>query len=307
MKHSATETYARIATLILALFLATPALADAMNVYLALGDSLAFGVTNITPVSFGDQGYVSLYADFLASQANGLRPQVVNLAVPGETGTGFFTAVSPFGLPPHDLLSSVNLNYHGDGALSQDALLLNTLAGEAAAGRTITNVTFALGSNDVTAFIALHPDFLTLPSDQQQQLITAFFDVLGNNYILVLSQLRAALPDARILLLNYCNPFAGFPPDDAFNIANTIFDQGQTSLINGLAGPFHASVVDINAPFRGHENEPSMTGGRSLTRMKIGENAGVGRRSAGVGTGVSSETKLAGSACGNPRLVRRPV
>jgi L-ribulokinase len=36
------------------------------------------------------------------------------------------------------------------------------------------------------------------------------------------------------------------------------------------------------------------------------ENAGVGKRSAGLGTGVSSETKLAGFACRNPRLVRRP-
>jgi hypothetical protein len=57
------------------------------------------------------------------------------------------------------------------------------------------------------------------------------------------------------LLLNYYNPFGGFPPDDPFNIANTIFDQGQTSLITSLAGPFHATVVDINTPFRGRENE----------------------------------------------------
>jgi lysophospholipase L1-like esterase len=198
---------------------------------------------------------VSLYADFLATQANGIRPRVVNLAIPGEASTGLFTAVSPPGLPPHDLLASVNLNYHGDGSLSQDVLLLNTLAAEGAAGRAITNVSFAIGSNDVTSFIALHPDFFSLPPDQQQQLISEFFGVLTNNYVIVLSQLRSALPEARILLLNYYNPFGGFPPDDPFNIANTIFDQGQTSLITSLAGPFHASVVDINTPFRGRENE----------------------------------------------------
>lgn len=260
MKRNETAIYARMAPVLLSLFLTTPACADSMNIYLALGDSIAFGVTDITPVSFGDQGYVSLYADFLATQYNGVRPQVVNLAVPGETSPAFFTAISPLGLPPHDLLTSVNLNYNGDGALSQDALLLSTLAGEAAAGRTITDVSFAIGSNDVTAFIALHPDFLSLPIDQQQQLISAFFDELGDNYVLVLSQLRAALPDARILLLNYYNPYGGFPPDDPFNIANMIFDQGQTSLINDLAGPFHASVVDINTPFRGHETELTFIG-----------------------------------------------
>jgi hypothetical protein len=134
---------------------------------------MAFGVTDVTPVSFGDQGYVSLYADFLATQANGIRPRVVNLAIPGETSTGFFTALSPFGLPPHDLLASVNLNYHGDGSLSQDALLLDTLAAEAAAGRVIANVSFAVRSNDLTAFVALHPDFFTLPPAQPQCAISA--------------------------------------------------------------------------------------------------------------------------------------
>jgi hypothetical protein len=74
MKRNETAIYARIASVILGLFLTTPACADSMNVYLALGDSIAFGVTDFTPVSFGDQGYVSLYADFLASQNNGTRP-----------------------------------------------------------------------------------------------------------------------------------------------------------------------------------------------------------------------------------------
>ena len=255
MKRNETKRHAAIVRAILMLLLASLSRADPIGTYLALGDSIAFGVTNVTPVSFGDRGYVSLYADFLAIQANGIRPRVVNLAIPGEASTGFFTAVSPPGLPPHDLLASVNLNYHGDGSLSQDVLLLNTLAAEAAAGHAITSFSFAIGSNDVTSFIALHPDFLSLPPAQQQQLISEFFGVLTNNYVIVLSQLRSALPEARILLLNYCNPFGGFPPDDPFNIANTIFDQGQTSLITSLAGPFHASVVDINAPFRGRENE----------------------------------------------------
>lgn len=237
------------------LLLGTMCRADTMETYLALGDSIAFGVTDVTPISFGDQGYVSLYADFLATQANGIRPHVVNLAIPGESSAGFFTAVSPPGLPPHDLLASVNLNYQGDGSLSQDALLLQTLATEAAGGRTITNVSLGIGDNDLISFEALHPDFLSLPPEQQQQLISTFFTTLSDNYIRVLSQLRAALPNARILLLNYYNPLGGFPPDDPLNIGNIIFDEGQTSLITSLASPFHASVVDINTPFRGHEKE----------------------------------------------------
>jgi lysophospholipase L1-like esterase len=255
MKCNESKVLTRIALVSLSLFSAAVSRADPIETYLALGDSIAFGVTNVFPVSFGDQGYVSLYADFLATQANGIRPHVVNLAIPGETSTSFFTAVSPPGYAPHDLLASVNLNYQGAAFLSQDALLLNTLAAEAATGRAIRNVSFAIGDNDLLAFEALHPDFFSLPSAQQQQLISAFFAVLSDNYVLVLSQVRSALPDARILLLNYYNPLGRFPPDDPFNIANMIFDQGQTSLITGLAGPFHASVVDINTAFRGHENE----------------------------------------------------
>jgi len=255
MGRNDSKVQTRIAFVILPLFMAGVSRADPIETYLALGDSIAFGVTNVFPVSFGDQGYVSLYADFLATQANGMRPHVVNLAIPGETSTSFFTAVSPPGLPPHDLLASVNLNYNGTGFLSQDGLLLNTLAAEATAGRAITNVSFAIGDNDLLAFDALHPDFFSLPPAQQQQLISAFFGVLSDNYVLVLSQVRSALPDARILLLNYYNPLGGLAPDDPFNIANMIFDQGHTSLITGLAGPFHASVVDINTAFRGHENE----------------------------------------------------
>jgi lysophospholipase L1-like esterase len=229
--------------------------AGPLQTYLALGDSIAFGVTDITPVSFGDQGYVSLYADFLATLSNGVRPRVVNLAIPGETSTGFFTAVSPAVLPPHDLLASVNLNYQADPSMSQDALLLTTLAAEAAAGYAITYVSFAIGENDLAPFEALHPDFLMLPPLQQQQLISAFFTTLADNYVAVLSQIRAALPDARLLLLNYFNPDGSLPPDNPFNIANTIFDQGQNALIESLAGPFHATVVDINTPFRGRETE----------------------------------------------------
>jgi lysophospholipase L1-like esterase len=255
MKRTESEALTRIAFIILALLVAGVSRADPIETYLALGDSIAFGVTNVIPVSFGDQGYVRLYADFLATQANGMRPHVVNLAIPGETSTSFFTAVSPPGYAPHDLLASVNLNYHGAGSLSQDALLLNTLAAEATTGRVITNVSFAIGDNDLLAFEALHPDFFSLPPAEQQQLISTFFAVLSDNYVLALSQVRSALPDARILLLNYYNPLGGFPPDDPFNIANIIFDQGQTSLITGLAGPFHASVVDINPAFRGYENE----------------------------------------------------
>jgi len=68
----------------LAILFAAPAIAGPLETYLALGDSIAFGQTDIIPVSLGDQGYVTLYADFLAKQNAGVRPNVANLAFPGD-------------------------------------------------------------------------------------------------------------------------------------------------------------------------------------------------------------------------------
>src|SRR4051812_4210107 len=81
---------------------------DRGRTYIALGDSLAFGVTNITPVSFGDQGYVKPYADWLATRDDGGRPKVINLAIPGETSDSFFTGVLP---PWYSRNVLTNLNY----------------------------------------------------------------------------------------------------------------------------------------------------------------------------------------------------
>jgi lysophospholipase L1-like esterase len=251
-----TDTRSKCAALgVLAMLFPAPAIADALQTYLALGDSIAFGQTDVIPVSVGDQGYVALYADFLATQNAGIRPNVVNLAFPGETSTGFFTGVSPLGLPPHEVLDSFNLNYQADPTQSQNSLMLSKIASEAAAGRVISHISFALGVNDLIPFELQHPDFFTLPPDQQQALTNEFAGTLTANYVAALSEIRAALPHAELLLLNYYNPAAIFGPTDLFNIINEIFDSGQTTLINSLAGPFGARVVDIHTPFQGHESE----------------------------------------------------
>src|ERR1700692_2109990 len=93
----------RIAAILLAIH---PCLVTAgpVQTYLALGDFIAFVETDVIPVSFGDQGYVKPFADFLASQNGGDRPDVVNLAFPGETSTSFFTAIQPPGDVPHTTL-----------------------------------------------------------------------------------------------------------------------------------------------------------------------------------------------------------
>ena len=107
----------RIATAAaLMLLIACPSIAGPVQTYLALGDSIAFGETDVIPVSFGDQGYVKPFADFLATQNGGTRPDVINLAFPGETSSSFFTAVPPPGFAPHTALDGFNLNYQANPA-----------------------------------------------------------------------------------------------------------------------------------------------------------------------------------------------
>lgn len=237
----------------LVLGLPTVATAGPIQDYLALGDSLAFGETNTIPTSFGDQGYVSPYADFLAGQNGGVRPTVINLAFPGETSTSFFTGVTPPGFASHTSEDAFNLNYQANPAQTQNSLMLATIAAAQAAGHAITHVSFSLGTNDLIAFEALHLDFFSLTPAQQQALVTAFFATLTGNYVAVLGELRTALPQAQILLLNTYNAAAIFGPADPFNIVNEIFDAGQTAMIDGLAGPFDATPVDIHDAFIGHE------------------------------------------------------
>jgi lysophospholipase L1-like esterase len=243
----------RSVVVLLTVLLPSVVIADPTQTYLALGDSIAFGETNIIPTSFGDQGYVKLYADFLATQNAGVRPDVINLAIPGETSTSFLTGISSPGFAVHSLLDSVNLNYQGNPLESQNSLMLNRIASERSAGHVISTVSFALGTNDLRPFELANPDFFSLPPLQQAALVNGFFATLTTNYITTLSEIRTALPDARLLLLNYYNPNAIFGPADVFNIIDAQFDAGQTEVIDGLATPFDARVVDIHTPFVGHE------------------------------------------------------
>src|SRR6516162_6331657 len=65
--------------------------------YLALGGTLDFGETNVRPTSYGDQGFVKPYADWLATQNGGVRPNVINLAIPSELSSTFFSGTNPDG------------------------------------------------------------------------------------------------------------------------------------------------------------------------------------------------------------------
>ncbi len=275
-------------TLILFLFAAaqgTPAQAQAQGRnYIALGDSYAFGYTTAAaPSSTGDQGYVALFADTLASRLGGVRPTVTNLAIPGETSTSFFTgaptvysnqAPLPGGLIdaplreqarndqypnlPFPQFSATGVTLPGD---PQSVALQNRLGQIKASGGTIDYITIQMGGNDILALFG-QSAFTSLSLSQQSLVLQTQFANLQARYISLLTSLANptfGAPGAQILLVGYADPFAGLGaanplagPNPA-NPISTQLTQQTNALLQGIAGSFGARYVDIYTPFVGNE------------------------------------------------------
>jgi lysophospholipase L1-like esterase len=228
--------------------------------YIALGDSVGFGITNnasYTELSDGDRGYVSLYADALAALTGGPRPAVINLSVFGDRSASFFTT--------EVTERELNTNYAGQ-TVSQAQRFQQVVAAELAAGRTVDRVTISMGANDLI-HLALDPAFQALPQDQQlAQAGQALADAaqnLGTIYGLV----RSLLPETQVLALGYYDPFPAVPESPATPLAGfaiPILNQ----IIAGAGETFGVQFVDVFPAFVGREAE--------LTYMTTEEPIGYG-------------------------------
>ena len=231
----------------LLLFAASFSRADPIQSYVALGDALAFGQTTATPqASFGDQGYVQQFANFLGTKNNGVVPNVINLALPGETSSTSFT---PDNSASRNAGAAANLNYGNDAAYtSQTSFLAGVAAAERAAGRTITTVTFALGLGDYLSLTNRRSfsqaDALAHGSRRRfRQLVSS----LQSNYVSALNQIHGVLPNANLYLLNYYNPYASLGPNNVNNQLFSIFANGQNQIIHSLAPQYNANIVDLSS------------------------------------------------------------
>ena len=240
------------AALIIASGLGIAERAEAGPVYLAIGDSLTFGIDPSTPSamapSYGDQGFVRPFADFLASGNGGVRPDVKNLAISGETSKSFFTGNPPAGWT--NRAPELNLNYP-DATTSQNSLMLSTISGIHAAGNTVGTVSFLIGSNDIFALVQT-PAFQGASEIAQKTMIAATLAGVEAHYLTVLSELKFLAPEAKVILPGYYNPFpAGTSEHD--------FYQGVLSAFNPMveadAKKFGATYVDLQTPFTGRELE----------------------------------------------------
>ena len=276
-----TTTLAALAAL--AVFVSSPARAQSRN-YIALGDSYAFGYTTPNaPSSFGDQGYVAPFADFLATRFGGVRPTVTNLAIPGETSTSFFTgaptvfnnqAPYPDGLIdapgreqarndnypdlPFPQFSPLGTPLPGN---AQSLALQSRLAQIKAGGGTTDIITIQMGGNDILALFG-QSAFTSLSSAQQNQVLQSQFLNLQTRYANLLTSLanpNTGAPGAQILLVGYADPFAGLGannplagPDPAHPLS-TQLTLTTNALIQGIANNFGVRYVDIYTPFVGNE------------------------------------------------------
>lgn len=223
--------------------------AAAANVYIALGDSITFGETDLLyRQSLGDRGYVAGYADALAARNGGVRPDVFNLAIDGETASSFMTGVGrtpPVAGRTDVPLQLENLHYNAASLVPQGSLFASTVAAESARGNTVGAVTITLGFNELGALSSL-------PPATALALIPQTLATYQANYTTVLTQVRSLLPTTNLSLLGYYNPFPADPGSPAAPIFNAAGVQ-LNGIIHSLATQFGASFVDTAGPFVGHE------------------------------------------------------
>ncbi|MBA8914163.1 SGNH/GDSL hydrolase family protein [Methylorubrum thiocyanatum] len=210
-------------------------IAEPAPTYLALGDSLAYGLQigklkgqiaegAVRPESF-DTGYVDVLAADLKRSAPGLT--VVNLGCPGESTTsfiagpcGFATTGKPFGTAPLPL----HVPYQGAQLAAATAYL-------AAHPGTVGTITLDIGINDLRAV-------QTACADQGADCIATRWPTALKgaeaNLKLILGQLREAAPRAHILVGTYYNWLAAV-------------DQGGDRFVEDLNRVIVAAAADAGA------------------------------------------------------------
>jgi lysophospholipase L1-like esterase len=208
---------------------------------LALGDSLTFGfqwatfyqsLPNVNPANF-NTGYVDDFMRSLTATATGKNSQVVNYGCPQETTTTFLKV--PCG---YQLLFPLHNSFSGSQMQAAEAFL-NSNRGR------VGTILISLGSND--ALSLTDKDIC----DTDLNCIAAHFpQVLGaltQNYATILTRLRAAAPDAEIIVLGLYNPAAIAVP--ATNALVVTINQ----VIEAVAATSHSVFVN---PFPAFNQAP---------------------------------------------------
>ncbi len=206
------------------------------GLYIALGDSLSFGVgaSDAKTTSFVGRVHESL----------GPAIELLNLGVPGATSD--------------DLLSNGTL----DRALSE----ITQRDGDTDPANDVQLVTLEIGGNDLLALYGsfvltgICPDVET--GFQKPECVQPLQTTLGHyrpNLTTILDRLAAADPAVPIVLLTLYNPFGHVPKFGEIGdlsiegLPDTPFPEGINDIMRAVAaGRSDVTVVDVYGPFHGH-------------------------------------------------------
>ncbi len=185
--------------------------------YLALGDSLAFGI--------GSDGLPGKgYPDFLAQslhETNVLKSSNKGFSFPGYTATNVIK----------DLKANVTKPVSGIGHEVKSAELHKSIA-------EADLITISVGANDVLSYFKVDPA-TGLPNIDLPGLAAAIQEV-GVNYNAILTSIYAVNPNVQVYVMGYYNPFPHLSPKIQPQLAQ---------LLVGLNGAIEAGMSGTSAIF----------------------------------------------------------
>ena len=211
---------------------ASPRFNPPKSFYLALGDSLAFGFQQFKfnanlpteDPSVFDTGYVDDFSSLLKTVDPAL--QTVNFGCPGETTSSYMSACA---------YQSVFRLHDGYLASQMEAALafLHAHPGQ------VSPITIDLGANDVNA------------CHFAVSCISAAIGVVAANMATILRGLRAAAPNAEIIVMNYYNPYA------VADASTNTLAEALNAALAADAGLVRGRLADTFSPFNLASSEPA--------------------------------------------------
>lgn len=195
--------------------------------YLSLGDSLGYGYQAVKlPPTMGAAPFDTGYTDDLAKLMKFVKPRiaVVNYSCPGESSATMIDGGCPWTEgkgPLHD-------PYIGNQLDAAVAFLHN---------HSVPLITLSIGANDVLA------DTQSCLGASSCPALAGDLAKLHSNLTRILTELRAAAPTAKIIVLTMYNPFALAYPESNLLAVQLDLTIAGTALAN------HAKIADAFIPF----------------------------------------------------------
>jgi lysophospholipase L1-like esterase len=230
------------------------------STYLALGDSLTYGYhqaqfqkeyPNINPANY-DEGYVDDFANFYLKEFNH-NLQVVNDGCPGETSETFingsgitnYCAGGPTGTPFPQVW--LHHPYAGGGSQLNDALAVLKST------PNVSPITLDIGANDILQFLEHTCGFPAAYTCTEEQVGAEYAHIAGN-VAFILGKLRAAAPNAQIVVIGNYNPYPTLLPAPGGDKSLALLNQAIAGAAKTVSG---TSFTTVEPPF----NPSSIFGG----------------------------------------------